>query len=198
MASISEEEVVDRLREAGYENFFAAAFPDDPNPLSYVNMTKAVAAFERTLTTPDAPFDRYVRGEGELSEAAKRGMVKVNETGCSGCHVGPLFSNNAFMRFDHGTDEGVKAVTGRQEDDHLFRVQSWRNVTLTAPYFHDGSAATLREAVEIMAKTQLGIEYTDREVTDILAFLETLTGDQPRVEYPILPRPSGRALEWRE
>jgi len=198
MASMSETEVTKRLKEAGYEPEFRAVFGDNPGALSFDNMAKAIADFERTLLTPNAPFDKYVRGEGVISEAARRGMKKVAEIGCTSCHSGPLFTNNMFMGFNYGSDTGVKSVTGKKTDDHLFRVQSWRNVAMTAPYFHDGSAATLDEAIRIMARVQLDTELNDADVADIEAFLETLTGEQPTITYPKLPRPTGKALNWKE
>ena len=198
MASANKEEVISRLEDAGYAAEFKAVFGDSKTVLSYNNMANAIAAFERTLVTPNAPFDRYVRGEGDIPVDAKRGMKKVVEIGCTGCHAGPLFTNNEFMNFNYGEDEGVKSVTGKAEDDHLFRVQSWRNVAMTAPYFHDGSAATLEQAVKIMAKVQLGKQLSDSETADIVAFLKTLTGEIPVVEYPKLPRPEGKALQWRD
>ncbi len=196
MASISEEEVISRLTEAGYLPLFESVF--GKKSLNYDNMAKAIAAFERTLITPNAPFDKFVRGEGDISKAAKRGMQKVADVGCTSCHSGPLFTNNEFVAFNYGSDAGVKSVTGKSEDDHLFRVQSWRNVAMTAPYFHDGSAATLGEAVRTMAKVQLGTKLSNRDVADIVAFLETLTGEAPEVVFPLLPRSAGQALNWRD
>ena len=198
MASADEKEVINRLKEAGYAAEFKAAFNNDVNALSYENMANAIAAFERTLVTPNAPFDQYVRGESEISEAAKRGMNTLVEAGCTACHSGSLFTNNQFMKFSYGSDMGVKEVTGKESDDHLFRVQSLRNVAMTAPYFHDGSAETLHDAVRIMAKVQLAKELSDNEVNDIVAFLETLTGESPQITYPVLPRPNGKALTWRD
>jgi len=194
MANSDANEVVMRLRKAGYGPLFAQAFA--PNSLTFDNMAKAISAFERTLLTPDSPFDQYVRGEGEISAAAKRGMKKVDEIGCTACHSGPLFSNNTFQKFAYGTDPGRKGVTGKDEDDHAFRVQSWRNVAMTAPYFHDGSVKTLGEAVRIMAKKQLDAELSDADVADIVAFLKTLTGVPPALDFPVLPRPAGEALVW--
>ena len=196
MASLSEAEVVSRLTEAGYLSLFDAVF--GKRSLNYGNMAKAIAAFERTLITPNAPFDKFVRGEGEISKAAKRGMQKVVDIGCTSCHSGPLFTNNEFVNFNYGSDAGVKSVTGKDDDDHLFRVQSWRNVAMTAPYFHDGSAATLSDAIRTMAKVQLNTELPDADVADIAAFLKTLTGESPQVDFPILPRPAGQALQWRD
>jgi cytochrome c peroxidase len=196
MASTDAAFVVERLQQAGYAPLFADVFGKDS--LNYDNMAKAIAAFERTLITPNAPFDRFVRGEATISQAAQRGMKKVAEIGCTSCHSGALFTNNSFVTFAYGDDEGLKSVTGKAEDDHVFRVQSWRNVALTAPYFHDGSAATLAEAVTIMAKVQLDVTLKPSDVQDIVAFLNTLTGDQPQVTYPILPRPHGASLHWKE
>jgi cytochrome c peroxidase len=196
MASISEEEVVSRLTIAGYLPLFESVF--GKKSLNYDNMAKAIATFERTLITPNAPFDKFVRGEGGISKAAMRGMQKVADVGCTSCHSGPLFTNNEFVAFQYGSDTGVKSVTGKDEDDHLFRVQSWRNVAMTAPYFHDGSAATLGEAVRTMATVQLGTKLSNRDVADIVAFLETLTGEAPEVVFPLLPRSAGQALTWRD
>ena len=196
MASLSEKEVVARLTEAGYAPMFDEVF--GKRSLTYDNMAKAIAAFERTLVTPNAPFDKFARGEGTISKAARRGMQKVADVGCTSCHSGPLFTSNEFVNFDYGTDTGVKSVTGKDEDDHLFRVQSWRNVAMTAPYFHDGSAKTLDEAVRTMARVQLGTKLSDKDVADIVAFLKTLTGEAPKVEFPLLPRPEGHALSWSD
>ncbi len=196
MAMVSPEEIVKRLKDAGYGPLFEKAF--GPNSVSFDNMAKAIAAFERTLITPNAPFDRFARGEIDLPAAAKRGMRKVAEIGCTGCHSGPLFTNNEFMKFNYGKDEGRKMVTGNPDDDHVFRVQSWRNVAMTAPYFHDGSVATLDEAVRIMAREQLGVRLSDRDVADIVAFLETLTGEMPEIRYPALPRPKGRTVKFSD
>jgi cytochrome c peroxidase len=196
MAMDSETAAVARLKDAGYEPEFQAVF--GKNSVSYDNMAKAIAAFERTLNTPNAPFDLYVQGKGEISKAAKRGMKKVADIGCTSCHSGVLFTNNDFVAFKYGKDEGLKSVTGKDEDNHVFRVQSWRNVAMTAPYFHDGSAKTLQDAVKTMAKVQLDIVLSNHDVNDIVAFLETLTGELPTVTLPQLPRPQGHALDWKE
>jgi len=196
MAMDSEENSIKRLKNAGYEAEFTAVF--GKNSVNYNNMAKAIAAFERTLITPNAPFDKFVRGEGDISQAAKRGMKKVADIGCTSCHSGVLFTSNAFSEFQYGKDSGVKSVTGKASDDHVFRVQSWRNVAMTAPYFHDGSAKTLADAVNSMAEIQLGTKLSKADVKDIVAFLETLTGEIPEVTFPVLPRPAGHALNWKE
>jgi len=196
MAIDSEAAAVARLKAAGYEGEFQNVF--GKNSLTFDNMAKAIAAFERTLNTPNAPFDLFVEGKGDISVAAKRGMKKVAEIGCTSCHSGVLFSNNNFVKFNYGSDSGLKSVTGKLEDDHVFRVQSWRNVAMTAPYFHDGSAKTLQEAVKIMAKIQLDEVLSDHDINDIVAFLETLTGELPKITLPQLPRPQGQALNWQK
>ncbi|MDQ6975701.1 MAG: cytochrome c peroxidase [Mariprofundaceae bacterium] len=196
MASADADTVVARLKTAGYAPLFTTVF--GKNALTYDNMAKAIAAFERTLITPNAPFDRFVQGTGDISKAAKRGMVKVAEVGCTSCHSGALFTNNEFVEFAYGSDTGLKSITGKADDDHVFRVQSWRNVALTAPYFHDGSASTLAQAVKIMAKVQLQTTLSDADVNDIVAFLTTLTGDQPQITFPTLPRPTGVSLDWQD
>ncbi len=196
MATDSEAAAVARLKAAGYEKEFTTVF--GKNALNYENMAKAIAAFERTLITPNAPFDKFVEGKGQISKAAKRGMKKVADIGCTSCHSGPLFTNNEFMTFQYGKDDGLKSVTAKADDDHVFRVQSWRNVAKTAPYFHDGSVATLEEAVRLMADVQLETKLSEKDVSDIVAFLETLTGEAPQVVYPQLPRPDGHALDWKD
>ncbi|OIO55839.1 MAG: cytochrome C peroxidase [Proteobacteria bacterium CG1_02_64_396] len=188
MAMPDEKSVLSKLAAIpGYKAQFEAVF--GPSGLTYKNVGYAIGAFERTLVTPNAPFDRYVQGDdGAISDAAKRGMNLVDEIGCTSCHSGPLFTNNDFAQFNYGKDKGRMEVTKNKGDDHYFRVQSWRNVALTAPYFHDGSAPTLETAIRTMAKVQLDQDLNDAQVGDIKAFLEALTGDMPYVSYPKLPQ----------
>jgi len=152
----------------------------------------------RSTPTDSAKVLIAFHSEGHISEAARRGMKKVAEVGCTSCHAGPLFSNNKFVAFLHGSDAGLKNVTGKNEDDHVFRVPSWRNVATSAPYFHDGSAKTLAEAVTIMAKVQLDTSLSTRDLQDIVAFLETFTGDlsePPQISPAQLTRASNSA-DW--
>lgn len=172
----------------GYLPYFEAAFPDEENPITFLNIARAIASFERTLITPDDGLDRYLRGDEEaLSEDALRGMEIVVQVGCVACHNGPMLSTGTLMPFNHGDDTGLATVTGEESDEFLFRVSTWRNVSLTAPYFHDGNAATLEEAVQIMGSVQLNRELTEDEVFYIVAFLESLEGEQPEIVIPILP-----------
>ena len=189
---LTPEEAVQRLRETGYEPLFKAAFPDEADPLTFDNIAKAIAAFERTLITPGAPFDRYLAGDtAALTPLQKRGLNIFQSAGCIGCHNGVLLGGRSFAAFTHvagSPDIGRAAVTGKQEDRHVFRVAPLRNVALTAPYFHDGSAATLHDAVRIMGKVQLNREFTPEEVDALVAYLESLTGEFPQIPHPQLPR----------
>jgi cytochrome c peroxidase len=172
----------------GYMPYFQAAFPGEENPITFLNIAKAIASFERTLITPDDGLDRYLRGDEEaLSADAKRGMEIVTQIGCVACHNGPMLSIGTLMPFNHGTDLGRATVTGEAADEHLFRVATWRNIARTAPYFHDGSAATLEDAVRTMASVQLNRTLTDEEAVYIVAFLEALDGQLPEVTIPELP-----------
>lgn len=172
----------------GYLPYFEAAFPDEENPITFENIAKAIATFERILITPDDGLDRYLRGdEDALSDDAKRGMEIVVQVGCVACHNGPMLSTGTLMPFNHGDDLGLATVTGESSDEFMFRVSTWRNVSLTAPYFHDGSAETLEDAVRTMGSVQLSRDLTDEEVFYIVAFLESLVGEMPTITIPPLP-----------
>ncbi|MFQ5644425.1 MAG: cytochrome-c peroxidase, partial [Thiogranum sp.] len=158
----------------GYKDYFERAFGTD-NPMTADNAAKAVAAFERTMITPGSPYDRFVKGDAKaLNEQQQRGMKAFAETGCTSCHSGPAFNGPSmaagtgfFMKFPTfadseyvaryglAKDKGRFEVTGKDEDMHLFKVPTLRNIALTAPYFHTGSVATLEEAVKVMASVQL-------------------------------------------
>jgi cytochrome c peroxidase len=153
-----ERAVLDRLEQIpGYSPLFKAAFPDDPLPMTGKNIAKAIGAFERTLVTP-APFDRYLGGDVEaLSPKARAGLGTFMNTGCVTCHNGVLVGGGMYRKFgvveDYWNatgskviDKGRADVTKDPSDLYLFRVASLRNVAMTAPYFHDGSVATLPEA----------------------------------------------------
>jgi len=189
---LTPEEAVERLREVGYEPLFAEAFPDEEDPLTFDNIAKAIAAFERTLITPGSPFDRYLAGETDaLTPRQKEGLQIFQSAGCISCHHGVLLGGQGYAAFTHveGADDiGRAAVTGREEDRYVFRIAPLRNVALTAPYFHDGSAATLHDAVSIMGWVQLKRRFTPEEVDAVVAFLESLTGEFPVVAHPQLPR----------
>lgn len=184
-------EAVDRLLEVGYAPLFEAAFPGEAGPLTFDNVARAIAAFERTLVTPGAPFDRYLAGDtSALSPAARRGLALFQGAGCIGCHNGVMVGGGQFAAFTHvkGADIGRAGVTSRAEDRYVFRVAPLRNVAVTAPYFHNGSAATLHDAITIMGRVQLQRTFNEAEAADVAAYLESLTGEFPVIAYPKLPR----------
>ncbi len=191
MAMASEEDVVERLENSDlYIDLFEEAFPLDETPISYENMKLAIGAFERKLITP-APFDAYMKGNSTaLNEEEKEGLNTFIEAGCTTCHMGPLLGGSMYQKFglhadywEHTKsakkDEGKFEVTGNEADKYVFKVPSLRNITKTAPYFHDGSVASLEEAIAIMSVTQVGKELTPEEAKSIAVFLETLTGEVP-------------------
>jgi cytochrome c peroxidase len=191
----------------GYQTQFAAAFPGEASPVTADNVAKAIAAFERTLITPNSPYDRYVKGDKTaLDEQQVRGMESFAGLGCTSCHSGANFSGPTlpvgtgfFMKFptfpgsDYDAkyellnDDGRFAVTAQESDRHLFRVPTLRNIALTAPYFHTGTVPTLDLAVRVMGKTQLDKELSDEQVADLVAFLNALSGEFPRMTLPRLP-----------
>ena len=180
-------EIVAKLAAApDYVAPFKALYPDGIQPQ---NIRDAIATFERSLYTPNSRFDRFLRGETEiLTEAEKSGYHLFKSYGCVRCHQGVNVGGNMFQTFgvmgnyfaDRGTvtraDLARFNVTGDQRDQHVFKVPSLRNVALTAPYFHDGSAARLEDAVSVMGAYQLGRRLEAREVDLIVQFLRTLTG----------------------
>jgi len=150
----------------------------------------AIASFERTLITPNSRFDRYLRGEkNAINDQEKQGYQLFKAYGCIACHQGVNVGGNMFQKFGVMADYfsnhrptnpinlGRFNVTGKIEDRYYFRVPSLRNVALTAPYFHNGSAKTLEQAVHIMAKFQLGRSIPRQDVNAIIDFLKTLTGE---------------------
>lgn len=191
---LTPEEAMERLDESGYRPYFEAAFPDEEDPFTFDNLAKAIASFERTLITPGAPFDRFLAGEEDaLNDQERAGLDLFMQSGCIGCHNGPLLGGRGFMPFTHAQergdeDKGLYDLTGEEADKYVFRVAPLRNVEFTYPYFHDGSAETLEEAISIMGQSQLNREFTEEEVANIVAFLKTLSGEFPMVAHPRLPR----------
>lgn len=196
----SKDTAVERLKELEYLAAFRKAYPDDAEPLSPRNYSRALAAYQATLTTP-AAFDRFLAGDdGALSERQKSGLRAFISTGCAGCHNGPLLGGTALQRFglvknywlETGSDkidQGRYSVTKKEEDRYVFRVPMLRNVAKTAPYFHDGSVEQLDRAVRIMASVQLGRTLDDATTSAIVAFLESLTGEIPPHYAPPGQRP---------
>jgi cytochrome c peroxidase len=177
-------------RDSTYQADFRRAYPEG---LTSGTLRDALIRYNMSLVTPGARFDQFLRGQLSLSDQEQRGYDMFRQYGCVSCHQGVNIGGNMFQRFgvmrdyfsERGevkkADLGLYNTTQREEDRHVFRVPSLRNVALTAPYFHDGSAATLLEAVQTMARYQLGRELTHLQAVDIVAFLVTLTGRVPEV-----------------
>lgn len=181
-------ELAAKLRaDPDYARRFAELYDEPPDRSGVLD---ALAAFQRSLITPNARFDRYLRGErAAITAEEEQGYQLFKAYGCVACHQGVNVGGNLFQKFGVFSDPfagprpksradlGRLAITGAEADRHVFRVPSLRNVAVTAPYFHDGSAASLEEAVEVMARSQLGRELAPGDVAPIVAFLGTLTGE---------------------
>ena len=177
----------------GYVAEFKKAFGTDKVTIEEV--TKAIAAFEETLVTPNSRFDKWLKGDKKALTADElAGYRLFKDSGCTACHNGAAVGGNSFQKMGvveaykaSSPAEGRVAVTGKDADRFNFKVPTLRNVELTYPYFHDGAATTLKDAVDTMGRIQLGKHFTDAENARIVAFLKTLTGAQPNFKLPILP-----------
>ena len=154
--------------------------------------------FEATLITPGAPFDRFLKGDANaLLPAQKEGLTLFIDRGCASCHNGINVGGGIYAPFGvvekpganilPPADKGRLMVTKTASDEYVFKVPTLRNIVLTAPYFHSGQAWDLRQAVAVMGASQLGIQLSTDDVDKITAFLDSLTGEQPKVTYPVLP-----------
>ena len=199
MAIPSRQFLVDRLSKyPDYERRFAEAFPGEEPALTYRNIQKALAVFERTLLTPSR-FDLYLHGDRQaLAAGEKEGLRTFVGYGCTSCHNGVNLGGHAFRKFglnedywvhtrSKKVDQGRYQISGDEEDKFVFRVASLRNVAKTHPYFHDGSVASLDEAIRVMVELQIGVRMEDAEVANMVAFLESLTGELPRSALPLTP-----------
>jgi cytochrome c peroxidase len=196
MAMQDEKSVLAEIRKVKwYAEQFKKAFPEaKDDPVTMDNLAKAIGAFERKLVTPSR-WDKFLGGDkNALTAAEKRGFKKFTETGCNTCHAGPYLGGAMYQKlglvkpWDKQDDLGRYEVTKQDVDKMMFKVPSLRNVEKTAPYFHDGSTATLAEAVKEMAEHQLGKDLSDADVASIIAFLKALTGEIPKdyvAEYKV-------------
>ena len=190
---------VDTLRSIPqYSDAFARVYGVEQITIDEV--TDAIAEFEETLVTPFSRFDRWLLGDTQAMTGDElRGYQLFKDTGCVACHNGPAAGGNSFQKMGlvsayetANPAEGVAGLTGQDADRFKFKVPTLRNVELTYPYFHDGAYWTLEEAVDVMARLQLGRQLGDEDIASITAFLKTLTGQQPSFALPILP-PSNNA-----
>jgi cytochrome c peroxidase len=185
------DDVIGKLsQEAHYKEAFATAYKGG---ITKANVENAIATYVRTLITPNSRFDKYLRGDrNAISDEEKAGYVKFKQYGCVACHQGVNVGGNMFQKFgvmgDYFANRGMPTeadlgrylVTGEESDKYVFKVPSLRNIALTAPYFHDGTAKTLDAAVDVMFTYQLGRVASNDDKAAIIKFLDTLTGDQPK------------------
>ena len=188
--------VISRLRaDPEYRRMFAAAFPGEADPVTYPNLGRAIGAFERKLVTPSR-WDRYLtsREDSVLTNEEKAGFNTFTSTGCTTCHQGTYIGGGMYMKagmvhpWPDTTDLGRMGVTKQPGDRMVFKVPSLRNIDRTGPYFHNGGVRSLDTAVVWMARHQLGKELTPLQVTQIVAWLRSLSGPLP-TEY--IARPAG-------
>jgi cytochrome c peroxidase len=185
----------------GYLEPFMNAFPGSANPITFSNVEHAIGAFERKLVTPSR-WDRYLTGQKDaLTGGEKEGLRLFTNLGCMVCHTGEVLGGSSYERvgavepWPLQKDLGRFEVTKIDVDRMMFKVPTLRNIDKTAPYFHDGSGATLPDAVRMMGKHQLGLELADTEVDSIITWLKCLTGDLPGayIAVPVLPKSPGKA-----
>jgi len=196
---MTKEHAVEQLKGIpGYVDAFKKAFPGEADPIQYDNIGKAIAVFEATLLTPDAPFDRWLKGDDSaLTQDQKQGLKIFVDKGCSNCHNGINVGGGMYAPFGvvqkpgweflPPDDRGRYEVTKTVSDDYVFKVPSLRNIELTAPYFHSGHAWDLKQAVAVMGVSQLGQKLDESDIDKVTEFLKSLTGRQPEVVLPILP-----------
>ena len=186
------EQAVSRLNDSPYKKKFSLLYEDG---ISKENIAEVLAEFEKALITPNSRFDQYLRGnEDALSEQEKRGYQTFQDLGCIACHNGVNIGGNMYQKmgimiaYDHmdasienNSINGRYNVTLRERDKRVFKVPTLRNIALTAPYLHDGSAETLRDVIIDMREHQLGILEQNSEIEDIEMFLKTLNGETPKI-----------------
>lgn len=171
-------------QKSDYKKAFAPIVGN--RPITFNDVTESIAEYEKTLITPNAKFDLYLQGKMNLDPAEARGYALFKRLGCASCHNGVNVGGNSYQKFGvivpierHSQTDDRYEITRRDYDKNVFKVPTLRNVMLTAPYFHDGRAATLPEAIRIMSRHNLGITLSNAEINDLIAFLCTLTGAIP-------------------
>jgi cytochrome c peroxidase len=195
MAMQSDKEAIKEVAAVKwYQDQFKKAFPGEKAPVNIDNVAKAIAAFERKLTTPSR-WDKFLEGDkNALTPDEKAGFNKFVQTGCTACHMGTLVGGGMYQKlglvqpWPEQKDLGRYEVTKNDADKMMFKVPSLRNVEKTSPYFNDGSVKTLEEAVKLMAKHQLGKDLSDADIKSIITWLKTLTGEIPKdyiAEYKV-------------
>ncbi|MEN8147753.1 MAG: cytochrome c peroxidase [Campylobacterota bacterium] len=185
--NMSPKEVEARLnRNSLYQEAFKEVYGIER--ITMENVVDAIVEFENALVTPNSRFDRYLRSEIQLSDDEQKGYAKFKSLGCITCHNGINVGSNAFQKmglfreYPHDTKyQDRYALTKNEAYKNVFKVPTLRNITLTAPYFHDANSSTLQDAIIVMARYNLGISISKKDVDLIIAFLKTLEGDRPTI-----------------
>lgn len=182
------DEVVSKLKNVEeYEQRFNDVYG---HGITKETILDAIVEFEKALVTPDSAFDQYLKGNSTaISDQAREGYELFKSYGCISCHNGINIGGNLFQKMGILKQPFYKKpgylgrynVTKDEEDKYYFKVPTLRNIAQTAPYFHNGEANTLREAIEIMMEYQLGVEPVGQSVDKILAFLQSLNGKLPAI-----------------
>ncbi|WP_286177393.1 cytochrome-c peroxidase [Rhodopirellula sp. JC639] len=213
MGMSGHDQVIDRINTIpGYVREFEIVFGSN-EAVTIEHAVKAIAAFERTLITPNSALDLYLLGnKNAMSDVQVRGMELFESIGCTECHSGPALNgwqpggDADFAEFPRVTDSpyvkkhdlssdiGRSNATGDRRHDHYFKTPTLRNITLTAPYLHNGRVDSLSEAIRVMAGTQLDMELSDDEVSELVAFMTALEGQFPEITLPRLPSQSGESV----
>lgn len=200
----SESRVVETLSSIPrYVEMFRAAYPDVADPITLANVGNAIGAFERGLAT-ESRWDEFIAGKTDaLTAEEKRGLRVFLDVGCMACHTGPQVGASMYQRvgviepWPNQKDIGRAAITKIAGDRMFFKVPSLKNIAETGPYFHDGSAATLEDAIRVMARHQVGVELSDADVSSIATWMRSLTGAvaPAYVAMPDLPPSTDRTPE---
>jgi len=183
-------ELIPKLKKTEYKNLFSKVYDEG---ITKNSITDAIAEYEKTLVTPNAPFDRYLKGDKDaITQIQKEGYELFKAKGCISCHHGVNIGGNLYSKFgvvqgSNTSSFGRYNVTHKKRDMYSFKVPSLRNITMTAPYFHDGRTSDLKEAISIMAQLQLGRHFTKEEVNKIEAFLYSLEGEIPKGKEIYVP-----------
>lgn len=184
--ALSAKEAEKRLNSSTfYKNEFKKIIAN--RAIKYSDIASAIAEYEKTLITPNAKFDLFLRGKATLTASEKNGYKLFKAKGCVTCHNGINIGGNSFQKiglinpidYDNSVQDRYK-ITKRDIDKNVYKVPTLRNIELTAPYFHDGSAKDLKEAIKKMSYHNLGFELTSKETDDLILFLKTLTGKLPK------------------
>jgi len=183
-------ELIPKLNDSEYKTLFAKVYKEG---ITKNSITDAISEYEKTLVTPNAPFDKYLKGDkNALSQKQKEGYELFKSKGCISCHHGVNLGGNLYSKFgvvkdSKTTSLGRYNVTHKNRDKYYFKVPTLRNITLTAPYFHDGRTQSLEEAIKIMSQLQLGRYFTQDEVEKIEDFLHSLEGEIPKGQAIYVP-----------